>query len=111
MLFDIHHHTLYTFTRPVFQEPHTLRFRPRVDGTQSLDAFEPAPVGCSDLSEADPSHAATLGAVALDSEVGRTAPEQITVYKAMGHGMEDMIAANLVYTKAVQSAPIQTMTW
>jgi hypothetical protein len=29
----------------------------------------------------------------------------------MGHGMEDMIAANLVYTKAVQSAPIQTMTW
>jgi len=25
--------------------------------------------------------------------------------------MEDMIAANLVYTNAVQSAPTQTMTW
>jgi len=25
--------------------------------------------------------------------------------------MEDLIAANLVYTNAVQSAPTQTMTW
>ena len=90
--------------------PRALAHRSRLV-VESLDAFEPAPVGCSDLFEADPSHAATLGAVALDSKLGRTAPEQITLYKAMGHGMEDMIAANLVYTNAVQSAPTQTMTW
>ena len=90
--------------------PRALAHRSRLV-VESLDAFEPAPVGCSDLFEADPSHAATLGAVALDSELGRTAPEQITLYKAMGHGMEDLIAANLVYTNAVQSAPTQTMTW
>ena len=79
---------------------------------ESFDAFEPAPVGCSDLSEADPGDAATLGAVALDPELGRTSPEQITLYKAMGLGLEDMIAANLAHAKAVQSAtPTQTMIW
>jgi alanine dehydrogenase len=79
---------------------------------ETLDAFEPAPVGCADLSQADPRRAATLGAVALDPKLGRTSPEQITLYKAMGIGMEDLIAANLAYTSAVQSAtPTQTMTW
>lgn len=79
---------------------------------ESLEAFQPAPVGCADLFEADPSHAATLGAVALNPQLGRTSPEQITLYKAMGLGMEDMIAANLAHTNALQSnTPTQTMTW
>src|SRR5262249_22187452 len=79
---------------------------------ESFDAFEPAPVGCADLSDADPTHAATLGAVALDAELGRTSVEQIALYKAMGLGMEDMIAANLAYISAVQSdTATQTMTW
>lgn len=79
---------------------------------ETLDAFEPAPVGCADLSDADSGRAVTLGAVALDPTCGRTSPEQITLYKAMGIGMEDMIAANLAYRSAVHSAPpTQTMTW
>ena len=79
---------------------------------ESLDAFEPAPVGCADLSEVDPSHATTLGAVALDPARGRTSPEQITLYKAMGLAMEDLVAANLAYTSAVASVPpSQAMTW
>lgn len=79
---------------------------------ETFDAFEPAPVGCADLSEADPGRAVTLGAVALDPMCGRTSPEQITLYKAMGIGMEDMIAANLAYCSAVRSAtPTQTMAW
>ena len=91
--------------------PRALAHRSRLI-VESFDAFEPAPVGCSDLSEADPSHAATLGAVALDPKLGRTSPEQITLYKAMGLGLEDMIAANLAHTKAVQSATAtQTMIW
>jgi alanine dehydrogenase len=40
---------------------------------ETLDAFKPAPVGCAELSQADPARAATLGAVALDPELGRTA--------------------------------------
>jgi ornithine cyclodeaminase/alanine dehydrogenase-like protein (mu-crystallin family) len=79
---------------------------------ESFDAFQPAPVGCSDLAEADRSQAATLGAVAYDPDLGRTSPGQITLYKAMGLGLEDMIAANLAYANAVESATAtQTMIW
>ena len=31
---------------------------------------------------------------------GRTSPEQITVYKSMGHAVEDAAAAGLVYRGA-----------
>ena len=60
----------------------------------------------------DPAGAATLGAIALDPALGRSSPDQITLYKAMGVGMQDMIAANLAYASAVRSAtPRQTLTW
>jgi transglutaminase-like putative cysteine protease len=49
MLFSIHHTTEYRFTRPVFFEPHQLRFQPRSDSAQRLVRFdleiEPAPAG------------------------------------------------------------------
>lgn len=49
MLFTITHTTEYRFTRPVFFEPHQLRFQPRVDGSQRLVEFdlqiEPKPAG------------------------------------------------------------------
>ena len=32
---------------------------------------------------------------------GRTSPEQITVYKSMGHAMEDVVTAALVYQAAL----------
>ena len=79
---------------------------------ETLDAFGPAPVGCADLAGVDPAGAATLGAIALDPALGRSSPDQITLYKAMGVGMQDMIAANLAYASAVRSAtPTQTLTW
>jgi ornithine cyclodeaminase len=31
---------------------------------------------------------------------GRTSPEQITVYKSMGHAVEDAAAAGLIYRSA-----------
>ena len=49
MLFTIDHTTEYRFTRPVFFEPHRLRFCPRSDGSQRLVRFklqiEPTPAG------------------------------------------------------------------
>ena len=32
---------------------------------------------------------------------GRTADDQITLYKSMGNAMEDMVVANLVYETAL----------
>jgi len=40
MLFEVTHVTTYHYSRPVFLEPHTLRFHPRNDGQQRVDRFE-----------------------------------------------------------------------
>jgi ornithine cyclodeaminase/thiomorpholine-carboxylate dehydrogenase len=60
---------------------------------ETLDAFQPAPVGCSELADLDSSKGTTLGAVALGRKAGRRSDDEITVYKAMGVAMEDMVAA------------------
>ncbi len=52
MYFEIIHKTTYSYNRPVFLEPHTLKLRPRCDGMQNLTQFEwhvaPRPAGVSD---------------------------------------------------------------
>ena len=57
MLFTIDHTTEYRFTRPVFFEPHQLRFCPRTDGSQRLVRFElqiePTPAGMTQSLDAD----------------------------------------------------------
>lgn len=68
---------------------------------ESLDAFKPAPVGCGELAGLDATLGTTLGAVALGRSPGRVLADEITVYKAMGNAMEDMIAANLVYRSVI----------
>jgi transglutaminase-like putative cysteine protease len=49
---EITHTTAYSFSGPVFLEPHTFRLRPRCDGSQHLIRFdlriEPKPVGLSE---------------------------------------------------------------
>jgi transglutaminase-like putative cysteine protease len=40
MLFEVTHVTRYNYSRPVFLEPHTLRFHPRSDGQQRVNRFE-----------------------------------------------------------------------
>jgi ornithine cyclodeaminase/alanine dehydrogenase-like protein (mu-crystallin family) len=59
---------------------------------ETLEAFEPPPVGCAEL---DAPREATVIA-----EGRRTSEDEITVYKAMGHVMEDIVAAELVYRRA-----------
>jgi len=57
MLFTIDHTTEYRFTRPVFFEPHHLRFCPRTDGSQRLVRFdlqiEPTPAGTTESLDAE----------------------------------------------------------
>ena len=65
-------------------------------------AFAPPPVGCAELAGHDPAAATELGEVILGHRPGRTSPEEITVYKAMGHVMEDMAAADLAYRAALE---------
>ena len=57
MFFEITHKTTYTYSRPVFLEPHHLRVRPRCDGVQNLTYFdskiEPRPSGSTDGIDLD----------------------------------------------------------
>ena len=58
-------------------------------------AFAPPPAGCAELAGMDPASATELGEILLGRAPGRVAPEEITVYKAMGHVAEDAAAAEL----------------
>lgn len=63
-------------------------------------AFEPPPAGCSELAGLAPGTGTELGEVLLATRPGRQSDEDITVYKAMGHAMEDMVTANMIYRRA-----------
>jgi ornithine cyclodeaminase/alanine dehydrogenase-like protein (mu-crystallin family) len=78
---------------------------------ETLDAFQPPPVGCGELPGLDPLMGTTLGAVALGRKPGRVSDREVTVYKAMGVAMEDMVAANLAYQKAKKAGGGEAMTW
>jgi alanine dehydrogenase len=78
---------------------------------ETLDAFETPPVGCGEISGIDRSKGTTLGAVLLGRKPGRTSDEEITVYKAMGVAMEDMVAANLAYQTAKREHTGGVMEW
>jgi alanine dehydrogenase len=67
---------------------------------ETFEAFEPTPVGCAELDATDPAVATELGAVLLGRCPGRVSEDEITVYKAMGHVVEDIAAARLVYEAA-----------
>jgi len=57
-------------------------------------------VGCAELRDLDPAEATELGeAIAGDRPSRRTADE-ITVYKSMGHVVEDSVAAQLAFAAA-----------
>ncbi len=57
MRISVSHTTGYEFEAPVFLEPHTVRLRPRVDGSQILNSFHleitPRPCGRSEFLDQD----------------------------------------------------------
>jgi alanine dehydrogenase len=70
---------------------------------ESRVAFEQPPAGAFELQGLDPSSAVELGELLAGTRPGRTSDEQITVYKSMGHAVEDAAAAALVLERATAS--------
>jgi ornithine cyclodeaminase/alanine dehydrogenase-like protein (mu-crystallin family) len=69
---------------------------------ESRVAFEPYPSGAHELQGLDRDAAVELGELLAGSHPGRTSPDELTVYKSMGHAVEDAAAARLVYERAVE---------
>jgi ornithine cyclodeaminase/alanine dehydrogenase-like protein (mu-crystallin family) len=65
---------------------------------ESRLAFRPPPAGCAELQGL--LHGTELGEILTGAEPGRVDPEEITVYKAMGHVIEDIAAAELAVAEA-----------
>ena len=70
---------------------------------ETRKALEPPPVGCAELRDVEPGAATELGEVLLGRAPGRRDPDEVTVYKAMGHVVEDIAAAELVYEAALRA--------
>jgi alanine dehydrogenase len=67
---------------------------------ESRVAFQPPPAGSHELQGLQESDAVELGEILSGSHPGRTSDEEITVYKSMGHAVEDAAAAALVLERA-----------
>lgn len=75
-------------------------------GRLFVDSREAALVESGDVIAA-PGIIAELGAVITDPAIGRTDPDQITVFKSLGLALEDVVSADLVHraTLAERDAP------
>jgi ornithine cyclodeaminase/thiomorpholine-carboxylate dehydrogenase len=69
-------------------------------------AFQPPPAGCVELHGRDPQRATELGEILLGQRPGRANDREVTVYKAMGHAIEDLVAAELAYQAALNDPSI-----
>jgi ornithine cyclodeaminase/thiomorpholine-carboxylate dehydrogenase len=67
---------------------------------ESRLSFEPPPAGCAELAGLDPALGIELGELLAGRAPGRLSDAQLTAYKSMGHAMEDLVVAELVYRKA-----------
>jgi alanine dehydrogenase len=67
---------------------------------ESRVAFSPPPAGSFELEGLDPEQAVELGEVLAGTRSGRVEDGHITVYKSMGHAVEDAAAAALVLERA-----------
>lgn len=64
MLFNIRHTTQYQYSRPVALDPHSLRVRPRHDGSQAIKKFTleitPQPAGLTEFTDLEGNAAAQV---------------------------------------------------
>lgn len=73
-------------------------------------ATTPPPAGAHDLQGLDPAAVTEIGEVLAGTRPGRTARDQLTVYKSTGHAVEDAAAAGLVYRRALESGAGTTVS-
>lgn len=67
---------------------------------ESRLSFEPPPAGCAELAGLDPALGVELGELLAGRAPGRPSDTALTAYKSMGHAMEDLVVAELVYRRA-----------
>ncbi|MGH9483624.1 MAG: ornithine cyclodeaminase family protein [Terriglobales bacterium] len=60
---------------------------------ESLGSFAPFPAGAYELQNLDPARGVELGAILAGGHPGRSDERQITVFKSVGHAVEDVAAA------------------
>jgi ornithine cyclodeaminase/alanine dehydrogenase-like protein (mu-crystallin family) len=63
-------------------------------------ALAPVPAGANDLAGVDPDRVVEIGELVLGRRPGRTAPDQITLYKSVGVAVQDAAAAAIVLAAA-----------
>lgn len=63
-------------------------------------SFKPFPAGALGLQEIDPATAIEIGELVAGTRQARRTPSQYTVFRSMGHAVEDAVAAHLVYQAA-----------
>jgi ornithine cyclodeaminase/alanine dehydrogenase-like protein (mu-crystallin family) len=68
---------------------------------ESKVAFQAPPVGSAELQGLTPEFGTEMGEYLLGQKPGRRDENETTIYKSMGHAMEDLVTANLVYQKAI----------
>lgn len=95
------HVTSIGYAPPGGELPRALAERARLF-VETVSAFEAPPVGCAELAGVDPGRGAELGQVLLGEAPARTSEDEVTVYKAMGNAIEDLVAAELVYRTALE---------
>ena len=69
---------------------------------ESRSAFLPYPAGAHELQGMNPELAVEMGELVSGTRSGRSDDRQRTVYKSMGHAVEDIAAARLVFERALQ---------
>lgn len=74
-------------------------------------ATSPFPAGSRELAGRDPGSVTEIGEVLLGTRPGRVDDDQTTLYKSMGHAVEDVAAATIVYAAAVRSAAGTRLSW
>ncbi|HVS84046.1 MAG TPA: hypothetical protein VHD91_00275 [Gaiellaceae bacterium] len=81
-------------------DPELVRAADLVAVEARSSAFVAAPAGAPELAGVDPEAAVELGELVAGTRVGRTDPEQITLYKSVGIAVQDLAAAALVLAAA-----------
>jgi len=89
------------FHPPAGELPRELAERGRLF-VETRAAFSAPPVGCAELAGLDPESGTELGEVLAGVQPGRRSAEELTVYKAMGHVVEDAVAAELAHRRALE---------
>jgi len=77
---------------------------------ETRGVFSPAPAGAPELAGLDPALGTELGEALAGTRPGRSGVEEVTVYKSVGHAVEDAVAARLVYDRAVAEGVGVTVT-